>query len=155
VAFLAFQQAYLLTEDIAGQTLTHMLNASVGAGVINILDPSAEAVAIDSKIVAKQTAIEVKKGCEGFEVIFILFAALVAYPAAIRYRLAGILIAIPVVYIINLARIVSLFLVLGHAPRYFDFAHLYVWQTLIIAAAAGYFLLWLQWKDRFSRETTR
>jgi exosortase family protein XrtM len=150
-AFVALQQLYLRTRDLTANVLTHTLNAVPAAAIVNAIDPSQGAVADGSRVASPRGGIDIKRGCEGFEVVIILFAALIAYPAPIRWRLAGIAAGMAGIYVVNLVRIVSLYFVFVHAPERFDFAHLFLWQSLIILAAAGYFLLWIHLQQRSSR----
>ena len=57
----------------------------------------------------------------------------------------GILLALTVLYVVNLIRVLSL-LYLGYLlPGAFEAAHVYVWQVLFLVVVAG---LWLSWIGR-------
>jgi exosortase H (IPTLxxWG-CTERM-specific) len=90
-------------------------------------------------------AISIEAGCNGVEAAIILVAAMVAFAAPWRHRLTGIAAGLATVQVLNLARIVSLFY-LGQWNRdVFEFAHLYLWQALIMLDVLIVWLLWLRW----------
>ncbi|HEY8239885.1 MAG TPA: hypothetical protein VIH35_00480, partial [Kiritimatiellia bacterium] len=92
VTFVALQQVYLRTRTWTGDFLTHTLSAKPAAFIINAVDSRARAVAVDARIASPRGGINIRRGCEGTEVAIILFAALVAYPARLRRRAAGVFI---------------------------------------------------------------
>jgi exosortase/archaeosortase family protein len=49
---------------------------------------------------------------------------------------------------LNLVRIVSLFYLVQWSARAFEFAHLYLWQALIMLDVLLAWLLWLRWVTR-------
>ena len=54
------------------------------------------------------------------------------------------------VQVLNLARIVSLFYLGQWNPAWFEWAHLYVWQALIMLDALVVWLLWMRSVDRYA-----
>ena len=47
------------------------------------------------------------------------------------------------IYLLNLVRVVVLFLIGVYAPQYFDESHVYVSQTIFIVMVAIFWLLWI------------
>ena len=93
-------------------------------------------------------AVSIERGCNGIEAVIILVAAMLAFPAAWKHKLAGIGAGFIAIQALNLVRIISLFY-LGQWNRvWFDWFHLYLWQALIILDALVVFLLWLRWLPR-------
>ncbi|WP_049722897.1 exosortase H [Gilvimarinus polysaccharolyticus] len=87
-------------------------------------------------------AVQIAAGCNGVEAVILLVAAIVAFPAPWRYKLTGIGLGIVSIQLLNLVRIVSLFyLGIWHKPA-FDWAHLYIWQALIMLDTL---LVWMVW----------
>jgi len=96
-------------------------------------------------------AVSIERGCNGIEAVIILVAAMLAFPASWKHRLAGIGAGFLAIQALNLVRIISLFY-LGQWNRlWFDWFHLYLWQALIILDALVVFLLWLRWLPRTPR----
>lgn len=108
-------------------------------------------VFVQGKIIGSQRsgfAVSVERGCNGVEAVIILTAAILAFPAPWKHKLAGIGAGFFAVQAVNLVRIVSLFY-LGQWNRvWFDWFHLYFWQALIVLDALAVFLVWLRMLPR-------
>lgn len=94
--------------------------------------------------VSTQFAVEIAAGCNGVEAMILLVAAMLAFPSPWRYKLAGILVGIVAIQGLNLVRVVSLFFLGMWNETAFEWAHLYVWQALIMLDALAVWLLWLR-----------
>ncbi len=92
-------------------------------------------------------AVNIRNGCNGVETMIIFLAAVLAFPATWRARAAGLAIGIAVIQLVNLVRVVALFLTGVYLPRFFDSSHTVVWQTLVILCGV---LLWIFWAHRFA-----
>ena len=80
--------------------------------------------------------------CTALDVIILFGAAVLAYPASIGARLRGLLLGVAALFALNIARIVSLILRGIHYIDWLEDAHLLVWQTAMVLAAIGLWLLW-------------
>lgn len=74
--------------------------------------------------------------------LLFLFATQIYSPIG-RQKLIGVLAGFLAVQILNVGRVVSLFYLGQWDKEIFDFAHLYLWQALIILDAFIVFLVWL------------
>jgi exosortase H (IPTLxxWG-CTERM-specific) len=83
-------------------------------------------------------------GCNGVEATLILVAAILAYPASASRKLAGIAAGFIAVQGLNLVRVVSLFFLGQWSFAAFEFAHLYLWQGLIMLDVLVVWLVWLR-----------
>jgi len=92
-------------------------------------------------------AVNIRNGCNGVEAMVILLAAIVAYPAPWRARAIGLALGTVVIQLVNLIRVVALFLTGAYLPRFFDSSHTLVWQTVVILVAL---LVWVFWAKRFA-----
>jgi len=90
-------------------------------------------------------AVEIKNNCNAIYEIGLYGAAVFAYPATARQRLAGLLLGGTVLYLVNLVRVLSLLGLGRYWPGGFQAAHLYVWQALFLAVVAA---CWLGWVGR-------
>jgi exosortase H (IPTLxxWG-CTERM-specific) len=87
-------------------------------------------------------AVNINNGCNGVEAMLILLASIVAFPASMKARAAGLLLGALAVQALNAVRIITLYLLGAYHPRLFDLFHTAVWQIVIILAAIGFFLAW-------------
>ena len=94
--------------------------------------------------------VSIEAGCNGVEAAIILIAGMLAFPSSLKLKLAGIVIGIVAVQGVNLLRIISLFYLGQWNYQAFEFAHLYVWQALIMLDVL---VVWLLWIRAVARET--
>src|SRR5579872_61861 len=87
-------------------------------------------------------ALDVRNGCNGVEAMLLIVAAMIAFPATFRSRLAGLFVASAAIQILNLIRVSSLVWLGEHHRAAYDFVHVAVWQTIVILAAVMMFVLW-------------
>ena len=70
--------------------------------------------------------------CTGVSPFIIYLAAIVAYPSELRAKGVGLLMGAFGLFAVNLVRTVSLYYIGAAFPDLLDFAHLVMWQSLII-----------------------
>lgn len=90
-------------------------------------------------------AIEIDNGCSGLEVVILLAAAVAAFPANWRARLIGFTACAAAILALNVLRIISLFYIGQYSKDWFDWAHLYIWDALIMIDGLLMFFLWARW----------
>lgn len=90
-------------------------------------------------------AIQVKKGCDAIAPMALYTIATLAFPVPARLKVRGILFGLAALFVLNIIRIVSLWLIGRFAPDMFDFAHVELWQVLFIAITVVLWLFWLRW----------
>lgn len=90
-------------------------------------------------------AVNIQNGCNGVETMLIFLAAVLAFPAAWRWRLIGLALGVVAIQAVNLVRVVALFLTGAYFPDLFDTSHTVIWQTLVILSGVG---LWVLWANR-------
>jgi exosortase H (IPTLxxWG-CTERM-specific) len=89
-------------------------------------------------------AVSIEAGCNGVEATIVLVAAVLAFPASWRRKLAGLAIGIIAVQGLNIVRVISLFYLGQWNFSAFEWAHLYVWQALIMLDVLVVWLLWVR-----------
>jgi exosortase H (IPTLxxWG-CTERM-specific) len=88
--------------------------------------------------------IAIEAGCNGVEASILLIAAILAFPSTWGQKLSGVLFGLVTVHVLNMARIISLFYIGQWDRTLFVWAHLYIWQALIMLDVLIVFLLWLR-----------
>jgi exosortase H (IPTLxxWG-CTERM-specific) len=119
------------------------LVARVSTFFAHLFDPTI-AVSGPTLYAASGFAMTIMAGCNGLEATIVLLAAIVAYPAPWRHRIAGLAAGILAIQVLNIVRLVSLFYLGQWNLRVFEWAHLYAWQVLIMLDALIVWLLWLK-----------
>ena len=92
-------------------------------------------------------AVNIRNGCNGVEAMLIFLAAVLAFPASWKSRLAGLGLGILAIQVVNLVRVVALFLTGIYFPKIFDTSHTVIWQTIVILFGV---VLWIFWANRFA-----
>jgi exosortase H (IPTLxxWG-CTERM-specific) len=138
--FLSLQQV----NDYAIEPLTGWIATASGAG-LNLLgqEVTQEGTALRSP----RFAVNIRNGCNGVEAMVIFLAAVVAFPAPWASRAIGLLLGVLGIQVVNLIRVVALFLTGAYFPSWFDSSHTVIWQGLVILSAV---LLWIFWARRFA-----
>lgn len=88
-------------------------------------------------------AVAIEAGCNGVEATIVLFAALMAFPAPWLHRLWGLVVGFLAIHTLNMLRIISLFYIGQWSIRVFEWAHLYIWQALIMLDVLIIFFVWM------------
>ena len=86
--------------------------------------------------------VKVENGCNAINVSILLWAAILTYPAPWKQRLKGLLAGSLALHAVNLARIVSLYYLEQINRQWFDFAHFYLWESLIVLDTLVIFWIW-------------
>lgn len=94
-----------------------------------------------SLIYSADTSVLISYGCEATEPIIIFLAGLIAIPLKFRNKILPGIITIFLLYILNLFRIVALFLIQKNYPNQFDNFHIIYFPILfILFALVGLYL---------------
>ena len=88
--------------------------------------------------------VTIEAGCNAVEASIILIAAMLAFPAPWRHKVLGAAVGILAVQSVNVLRIISLFYLGQWRMDVFEFAHLYLWQALIMLDVLVVWLIWIR-----------
>jgi exosortase H (IPTLxxWG-CTERM-specific) len=118
--------------------------AQVSAWLVTLFDSSVVAAGKVLRSTENGFAVSIEAGCNGVEATIVLIAAMLAFPAPWKHRLFGLAVGILAVQGLNVVRVISLFY-LGQWDRdVFEWAHLYVWQALIMLDVLIVWLVWVR-----------
>ncbi len=118
--------------------------AAVSAAAVRAFDGSAQAQGRTLYDPKSGFGVTIEAGCNGVEAMLVLLAGILAFPAPWRSRLVGLAAGAVAIQALNLVRIVSLFYLGQWSYTWFEWAHLYVWQALIMLDALVVWLLWMR-----------
>jgi exosortase H (IPTLxxWG-CTERM-specific) len=124
----------------------HHFIAGASARVLLLLGQHAEANG--SYIFSPKFSVEIIRGCDAVEATALFTCAVIAFPAGLSRKFVGIIAGVFALAILNLIRIVSLFLIGVHLPSIVDVMHIEVWQGLFIIFAVMLWVVWLVWISR-------
>jgi len=133
--FAVLQTTWWSVRDTAiERAVIHTATVLPAAALVDWIDPSLDAHARGATIVARGGGLNVLRGCEGVEILFLLTAALVAVPLGWRRRAAGLLLGAALVFCLNQARIVALFFAWRLDRTVFEALHSLVLPALLVVA---------------------
>ena len=122
--------------------------AKIATSLVALFDSG---VTVSGKVISSTTssfAVSIEAGCNGVEATIVLLAAILAFPAPWKNKLIGLLIGTVAVQGLNVIRVISLFYLGQWDFEIFEWAHLYVWQALIMLDVLIVWLLWVRMLPR-------
>jgi exosortase H (IPTLxxWG-CTERM-specific) len=119
--------------------------AHLSAWIVMLFDPHVASEGIILRNTENGFAVRIQAGCNGVEASIVLIAAVLSFPASLYYKVWGVIIGFLAIQGVNLLRIISLFYLGQWNETLFNWAHLYLWQILIMLDALIVFLLWLKY----------
>lgn len=120
--------------------------ARVSAAVLNLFG---EGVTVEgTEIRSKLFSVGIENGCNGVETAILFGAAVLAFPAPWKRRIAGLLLGFVAIQIVNLIRVVSLFWIGAHRPALFSTSHTVLWQSAVVLCGVLLFLFWASREER-------
>jgi exosortase H (IPTLxxWG-CTERM-specific) len=118
--------------------------ARLSAGLVTLFDPNVAAFGRILQSTRNGFAVSIEAGCNGVEAALILICAMVAFPAPWKHRLVGMAIGLVAVQALNVVRVVTLFYLGQWSERAFEWAHLYLWQALVMLDVLIVWLFWIR-----------
>jgi exosortase H (IPTLxxWG-CTERM-specific) len=118
--------------------------AAISARLVTMVDPTVAAAGRVLQSTTNGFAVSIEAGCNGVEATIVLVAAMAAFPAPWRAKVAGLAAGIVAVQALNVVRVISLFYLGQWDREVFDWAHLYVWQALIMLDVLVVWLVWVR-----------
>ena len=93
-----------------------------------------------TQLKSARISLNVRHGCDGADVFFLVIAALVAEALHWTRRAIGVLVGLAIVLGLNVARVVVLFVAFEYTPAWFGPLHGLILPLAVVGATAGWFL---------------
>jgi len=126
--------------------------AQISTAIVTFFDPNVVAVGKVMRSTTNGFAVSIEAGCNGVEATIVLVAAILAFPSPWKHKLAGLAAGIVAVQGLNVLRVISLFYLGQWNYQVFEWAHLYVWQALIMLDVLVVWLVWVRTLPRAGDE---
>jgi exosortase family protein XrtM len=120
-------------------------NRSIGvfcSKLIHLVSPLEQVSAVQNHLQSPVADLEIVRGCDGAGALFLVMAAILAFPASIKRKLIGLVLGITLIYSLNLVRISGLYFVVAYHNDWFQVTHTYLAPTLLIIVACLFFAWW-------------
>ncbi len=150
-SLLAF--AFVLNFDVVTLHLVNPYTEWIARASAVILDLFGEQTSVRGTLLSSpRFAVNIYHGCNAVLATSIYLSAVLGFPSTWREKALGFALGIPAIQIINLVRIVSLYYIGIYWPNFFELAHGYVWQSIVILLSM---VVWIFWAERFVQVPAR
>lgn len=132
------------------------LTVRPAAWLVRHITPEVMAQAVGTHIKAVGGGINILNGCEGFDVVFLLAAAMLVAPLLqMRWRWLGMGCGCIVIWLCNQGRILAMFYANRSDKVLFEVLHGMVAPVVLILIATGFFMFWVaRFADRSDPQLT-
>jgi len=118
--------------------------AAISTWIVTLFDGNVVATGKIMRSNSNGFAVSIEAGCNGVEATLVLLAAMLAFPSPWRHKVVGLVIGVIAVQLLNIVRVISLFYLGQWNYDVFEWAHLYVWQALIMLDVLVVWLIWVR-----------
>ncbi len=126
--------------------------SSVSAFLLNILGYGVTATG--ELLSSNAFSVSIEEGCDAIAPAILYAVSVAIFPIAWKTRWKGILFGLLAIFILNIIRIVTLFLTGIHVPSLFEFMHVDFWQAIFIVFTVGIWIYWMRWASNITNPTT-
>ncbi len=150
VTALLFAMSFLILyggyRKISGETLARWvygpLIAEPAVKLMRLCFPEQHISVIGNYVIGNGSSLEIVRGCDGAGFLFLALAAIVATGGCWQHLMLGFISAAALVYALNEARIVALYVALQCAPSWFNSLHTVVFPGLFVLLGILGYLAW-------------
>jgi exosortase/archaeosortase family protein len=129
-------ERYLAVYARAAAAVLACLEKAIGTGVN---------VQVQGAVIGGRYPLEIVKNCDAIEINILFASAVLAFPASASQRAWGLALGLPLLVLLNLVRICTLYFIGVHAPERFETFHVEVWPLCLVAATTLLFLAYTSW----------
>ncbi len=122
------------------------------AELIHFIAPVEQVAAVQNHIQSPLADLEIVRGCDGAGALFLVMAAILAFPTTIKRKLTGLVLGVLLIYSLNLIRISGLYFIVAYYKDWFQVIHTYLAPTLLVIVACLFFAWWAWGASRTSYE---
>jgi len=110
--------------------------------LVNAVTPNEHVAMVDRALTSPHVSLHITRGCEGIEMFLLLVAAMLAFPATLRHRAAGLASGLLLAWLLSVSRLTTLYYVLRDSPSWWDALHGLILPLAPIGLLSLYFLRW-------------
>lgn len=118
--------------------------AHLSALIIQLFDDKVTSQGVLLQQMENGFAVSIQSGCNGVEAVIVLVSAMLVFPSSWKLKCLGMVTGFLAVEILNIIRIITLFYIGQWDQEMFEWAHLYIWEALIMLDVLIIFLWWIR-----------
>ncbi len=142
VSAIALFLLYWISDTTGHFDAVNRLNAMLSGAILQVI--GIDNTRIGTTVTFGSGGMEVISECSGIYVAILFSAGVLAFPAAWRVRLSGIVLGVVAIFAVNVLRLVTLGAIIAKKRDLLPLFHEYLWQVLFILVVAGLYLLWIE-----------
>jgi exosortase family protein XrtM len=131
-----------LSDDVLRDVVYYQGIGVFCSALIHLIAPLEQVSAVHNHLLSPHADLEIVRGCDGAGALFLVMAAILAFPASIKRKLTGLILGVLLMYTLNLIRISGLYFVVAYHNDWFNLIHTYLAPTLLIIIACLFFAWW-------------
>ena len=90
-------------------------------------------------------SVSIEEGCDAIAPAILYIISVAIFPIATKTKWKGLIYGLLAIAVLNIIRIVTLFLTGIYAPSLFEFMHVDFWQAIFIVFTVGLWIYWMKW----------
>ena len=122
------------------------LYTSISGMILNVFGSNARVSG--NTLSTSRFVINVKAGCDGVAPMILYWVTVAVFPMKWKYKWQGLLYGTIFLFVLNVIRIISLFLAGVYVRSIFDFLHVEFWQILFIVFTIFVWVYWYRWAQK-------
>jgi exosortase/archaeosortase family protein len=99
-----------------------------------------------------QIKFQIIQDCTGIYPFIILTSLIAGFPVRFIKKLVGTFLALVYTFIFNYLRLVLLFVIGRHSAKWFEIAHIFIWQVSFVLLIIIFFFWWVQWAKNINKK---
>ena len=123
--------------------------SGLSAMILNIFGYGVEANG--AFLTSDDFSVSIEEGCDAIAPSILYAISVAIFPIAWKYRWRGLVYGLLAIIILNIIRIITLFITGIHLPSLFEFMHVDFWQAIFIVFTVG---IWIYWMKRSTQDMT-
>lgn len=90
-------------------------------------------------------SVSIEEGCDAIAPAILYAISVAIFPISWSARWRGLVYGLAAIMVLNLIRIITLYLTGVHLPSLFEFMHVDFWQAVFIVFTVGIWIYWMKW----------
>jgi exosortase H (IPTLxxWG-CTERM-specific) len=140
--YFPYPEGSWMKHELAGYLRAY---AATAGAVLRWFDPS---VVVRGQDIVGRYGLRIARTCDAMDVQILFVCAVLAWPTEWRVRALVAAGGAAALFVVNVARICSLYYVGLWRPSWFEFVHLELWPAVIVIAAVAAFAAFAIWTRR-------